>query len=913
MFKTSDEIRKSFRDFFVERGHAAVPSSSLIPAGDPTLLFANSGMVQFKDTFLGLEPRPYTRATTVQKCMRVAGKHNDFENVGPSPRHHTFFEMLGNFSFGDYFKKDAIQYAWDLFVNVWRLDPARLWFTVFEGDDEVPPDDEAAELWQRAGASPDRILRFGRKDNFWQMGETGPCGPNSEISYYRGEHPEDPAFNRRDYVNGDVDETLEFWNLVFMQYNRTLGPDGKYQLQPLPRPSVDTGAGLERLAAILQGKWSNYDTDLFEPIIATTRRLLAKPADDYNIPQRGVSYRVIADHARAVTFLIADGVLPSNEGRGYVTRLILRRAARHGQLLGFSGPFLGDVIPTVIDEMGEEYPEIVQYRDRILRTAREEEEKFLQTLHVGSNMLDDIVDEVRARGGSEIPGEAAFRLYDTYGFPLDLTREVARENNMIVDEQAFQIAMDQARDQSRKHSATGKMDGVAFQNARDQYDALKAGGALPPTGVIYNPYAGTEVETQVVGIVSGGELVSDLPEEGEGELVLAETRFYVESGGQISDTGTMRAVSGAWEFEVEDTRQPVPGFVVHIGRMVRGSARVGSRVMAQVDGARRLDIMRNHTATHLLHAELRRVLGSHVHQAGSLVAPDRLRFDFTHNRPLAPAELSSIEEGTNAAIFDNYLVQPHVLAKDEAIARGAMALFGEKYGEVVRMMEIDGISRELCGGTHVERTGQIGLFRIVSEGSVASGVRRIEATTGPAAYASLRASHTRLEQLAQSLRVTPDQVETRVSGLLSQLETQEKEIGRLRREMVKQQTESVDQFVQQVDGIRVLTRIVEVPTSELLREQTDYLRGKLGSGVVAVGALINGKPSIVVAVTPDLLERGLDARKLVAASAPVMGGGGGGRPSLAQAGGKESAKLQDALDMIARVVADSTHKASSTS
>ncbi|MBI4672471.1 MAG: alanine--tRNA ligase [Chloroflexi bacterium] len=919
MFRTSDEIRKSFLEFFAERGHVIVPSSSLIPAGDPTLLFANSGMVQFKDVFLGIEKRPYTRATTSQKCMRVSGKHNDFENVGPSPRHHTFFEMLGNFSLGDYFKKDAIQFAWDLFVNKWGMEPSRLWVTVFQGDDEVPADNEAIELWQKVGIPAERILGFGRKDNFWQMGETGPCGPNSEIHYYRGEHPEDPQFNRREYVNGDGEETIELWNLVFMQFNRYVASEGKYALDPLPRPSVDTGAGLERIAAIMQGKLSNYETDLFTPLIETTRKLLNKPADDYGIPQRGVSYRVIADHARAVTFLIADGVNPTNEGRGYVTRLILRRAARHGQLLGFNEPFLQDVIPTVIAEMGEVYPEIIQYRERILKTAREEEEKFLATLRVGTNLLDDIVSDLKAKGATEIPGDAAFRLYDTYGFPLDLTREVARENNMLVDEQAFRVAMDQAKATSRKFSATGKMDGAAFQAARDTYDALQASGALPAAGVHYNPYAGTKTDTRVVGIVCDGALVDELRAGQGGQLVLADTCFYVESGGQISDTGKIirprdASVSFrdpvAWEFRVDDTRQPVPGFILHIGEMVKGNARVNDNAVAEVDATRRMDIMRNHTATHLLHAELRRVLGTHVHQAGSLVAPDRLRFDFTHTHPVSAQDLAEIESGVNTDIFKNDSVEPFVLPKDEAIARGAMALFGEKYGDTVRMMEIvdsttsNPISQELCGGTHVERTGQIGLFHIVAEGSVASGVRRIEAVTGAAAYAELQKATAQVERLAVQVKTTPERLEQKIASLLAQIETQDKEIQRLRRAMAKRQAENVEALVKQVDGVQVLTHIVDVPNMDLLREQSDYFRDKIGSGIVALGAIINDKPSMIVAVTPDLVEKGFDAQKIVRASAPLMGGGGGGRPALAQAGGKDASKLQEALEQVVTVISN---------
>lgn len=911
-YMTSDDIRKSFKEFFIKHGHTAVVSSSLIPAGDPTLLFANSGMVQFKDTFLGVEKRPYLRATTAQKSMRVSGKHNDFENVGPSPRHHTFFEMLGNFSFGDYFKKEAIAFAWDLLVNEWKMDPHRLWFTVFAGDEEVPPDDEAIRLWKEVGGDPTHILKFGRKDNFWQMGETGPCGPNSEIHYYRGENPGDPQFNRAEYVNGDGEETIELWNLVFMQYNRMLVGENKYVLEPLPKPSVDTGAGLERIAAIMQGKLSNYETDLFTPIIETTRKLLNAPDDDYNVEKRGVSYRVIADHVRAVTFLIADGVNPSNEGRGYVTRLILRRAARHGQLLGFKEPFLERIIPTVIQEMGEEYPELFQERERIMKVAREEEDKFLTTLRVGSNLLDDIVSGLKAKGANQIPGDAAFKLYDTFGFPLDLTREVARENDMLVDEEAFRAAMQAAKATSRKFSATGKMDAEAFQNARDLFDTLRQRGGLPAAGVIYNPYKGTKTDTRVVGIVHEGELADELSTGERGQLVLADTCFYIESGGQISDTGNIlhlreEAVSFRdpveWDFRVDDTRQPVPGFVVHIGEMVKGSGKVGDKVVAQVDAVRRENIKRNHTATHLLHAELRRALGTHVHQAGSLVAPDRLRFDFTHTKAVAAKELAEIEAAVNADILKNDPVAPYVLPKEEAIARGAMALFGEKYGDTVRMMEIDGISRELCGGTHVEHTGQIGMFHIIAEGSVASGVRRIEAVTGPVAYGEMQKSVAQLERVADRVKTTPDQVEQKIQALMDQLDLKDKEISRLRREMAKRQAEDVDSLIRRVNGIKVLTHVVDAPTQDLLREQSDYFKSKLGSGIVALGAIINEKPSIIVAVTPDLIERGYDAQKIVRASAPIMGGGGGGRPSLAQAGGKDPSKLQDALDQVVKVVA----------
>ncbi len=911
MYMSSDQIRKTFLDYFAEHRHTIVASSSLIPAGDPTLLFANAGMVQFKDVFLGLEKRPYTRATTSQKCMRVSGKHNDFENVGPSPRHHTFFEMLGNFSFGDYFKREAIQFAWDLLVNRFGFEPQRLWFTVFEGDAQVPADDEAERLWYEVGARPGRVRRFGRKDNFWQMGESGPCGPNSEIHYYRGPNPEDPNFNRAEYVNGEGEETIEIWNLVFMQYDMRLNGT----LNPLPKPSVDTGAGLERMAAVLQGKTSNYETDLFQPIIRRTEELLGRPESDYyDNPKRAVSYRVIADHSRAIAFLIADGVNPSNEGRGYVTRLILRRAARHGQLLGFTEPFLDRVVPTVIGEMGQQYPELVRRREHILRTTREEEEKFLQTLRVGSEILDGLVAELKARGETVIPGEAAFRLYDTYGFPLDLTREVARENKFTVDERRFRAAMEEAAERSRAASGFGRMDDAEVRAARKALDELRAAGQLPERGVTYDPYAGVQVETTVAGILVGDQLIASLRTGEHAQMILPATCFYVESGGQLSDLGHIvhRAGgtngSGAWEFRVDDTRMPVPGLVVHMGQMVTGEAHVNDPVLAQVDAPRRLDIMRNHTATHLLHANLRAVLGEHVQQAGSLVAPDRLRFDFTHTKPVSNQELERIEAGVNQAILQDYAVQPNIMPYREAIAKGAMALFTEKYGDIVRMMEIDGISRELCGGTHVKQTGEIGLFHILSESSIGSGARRIEAVTGPRAYEEFHNGMRTLEALGEQLRATPDEVTGKVAVLLEQLDAQQKEIARLHRELAKRQAQNVEQVARNIRGVNVVSELVEVPSVDLLREQIDFFRNKIGSGVVAVGAVIGDKPNLVVGVTQDLVEKGFDARKIAGAAAKVMGGGGGGKPTLATAGGRDAAKLQEALDFVFKFVEEQGSK-----
>lgn len=908
MALSSRDVRRRFLEFFQQNQHAIVPSSSLVPVGDPTLLFVNAGMVQFKDAFLGLEEPPYRRAATSQKCMRVSGKHNDFENVGPSPRHHTFFEMLGNFSFGDYFKREAVRFAWDLLVGVCGLEPARLWFTVFEGDGEIPADDEAAQYWQEVGAPSERILRFGRRDNFWQMGETGPCGPNSEVHYYMGPHPEDSAFNHSGHVNGESGITIELWNLVFMQFNMLKNR----QLQRLPAPSVDTGAGLERVTAVLQNKASNYETDLFIPIIDHTRELLGARPEDY--VARGASYRVIADHSRAVTFLIADGVTPSSEGRGYILRLILRRAARHGRLLGFREPFLDRVIPTVIELMGDVYPELAQRREIILKTARLEEERFLQTLRVGSDILDNIMMELKAHGSTEIPGEAAFRLHDTYGFPLELTREVAREQAMAVDEAGFRGAMEEQSERSRAASVMGAIDDAALREYRAVLDRLKADAVLSPSGAQYEPYLGLYGEATVVALLRDRRPVEAVAQGDAVEVVLDQTHFYIESGGQVSDTGRIVKYQGEkdsngggpspeeWVIEVQDMRQPVSGLIVHEGRVIIGTPRVGDRVAAEVDEPRRWDIMRNHTATHLLQAELRAVLGNHVQQAGSLVAPDRLRFDFTHGAALTREELERIETGVNLAILRNYPVEPRHLAYREAIQRGAMALFTEKYGDVVRMMEIDGLSRELCGGTHVTNTSQIGVLHIVGESSIGSGLRRIEAVTGRMAVMQFQQRAAQIERLAGVLNATPADIEAKTQSLVDRAAEQEKEIARLRREVARREAEALLDRVEEVQGVHVLAAQVEAANTDILRELTDWFRDRMGSGVIVLAATIDGKPSMVASVTPDLVRQGYDAAKILREVAKVVGGGGGGKPTLAQAGGKDAGRIPEALALVPGLV-----------
>ncbi len=903
---TSPEIWQAFLDFFAERGHTVVPSSSLIPVNDPTLLFVNAGMVQFKNVFLGLEERPYRRATTVQKCMRVSGKHNDIENVGPSPRHHSFFFMLGNFSFGDYFKREAIRYAYDCLTRVFHLPSERLVYTVFHDDEE------AFSAWtQDIGVAPERVYRMGEKTNFWSMGDTGPCGPTSEVHYDFG--PEACTCHEPNCsvaLDNGCNRWLEIWNLVFMQYNQAA--DGTRT--PLPRPGVDTGMGLERLASIIQGVPSDYDTDLFVPIIRRTQELLGH--SDAQVQEHLVGYRVIADHVRAMVFLIGDGVLPGNEGRRYVLRLILRRAARHGKLIGFEGPFLGDVAEVVIEQMAPYYEELARRRDFILQTIRLEEERFQQTLSIGLRLLESEIAGLQAQGKTILPGPVAFKLYDTYGFPIDLTKDVARENGLTVDEVGFHQAMEEQRERSRGEQPV-VMDETRAAYARLLND-LKATGALDEDGVLYDPYSTTEVDTVLVAILRLNEGAPPtrvrMARQGERvELVIPITPFYVESGGQVSDTGVFaQPREGSdelqWEVQIEDTRQPVPGLIVHTGQVTQGTVREGDPCWAMVDYERRWDIMRNHTATHLLHSELRYVLGEHVHQAGSLVAPDRLRFDFTHPAMMTQEELAAVQRSVNAAILANYPVETVFTDYRTAVAEGAMALFGEKYGDVVRTLRIgppdQPFSYELCGGTHVNETAEIGLFHILSESSVGAGVRRIEAVTGRAAYELVERRLGQLDNIAAYLGIPADQVDRRVLSLLEEAQDAQKEVARLRRLLAQRDFEAVMKHVQEVNGVPVLAARVEASDADMLREMSDWFRQRVGSGVVVLGAAMEGRPSFVAAVTPDLVKRGLDAGRLVKAVARVVGGGGGGKPTLAQAGGRDVGRLKEALAQVPQLVAE---------
>lgn len=884
------EIRKRFLEYFQERNHQNVDSGNLVPADDPTLLFVNAGMVQFKDLLLGLEKRDYIRATTSQKCLRVSGKHNDLENVGPSPRHHTFFEMLGNFSFGDYFKRDAIQFAWDLLVNELGLELDRLWFSVYTDDDE------AIELWKEVGAPPERILRFGKKDNWWDMGEVGPCGPCTEIHYYWGDLEDQVAAG----VNVD-DEYLEIWNLVFMQFEQR-EPGG--ELIPLPKPSVDTGAGLERLASILQGKDNNYDTDAFTPIMDRIQELLGHTDDQRQ--QHLVGYRVIADHGRAVTFLISDGVMPGNEGRDYVVRMILRRAARFGKMIGFEEPFLAEICRVVIAEFGAHYTALKSDEDFIVQTVTAEEERFQRALNTGLSLLDGLMERLRAGGAPVIPGEDAFRLWDTYGFPLDITRDVAQENGFTVDEDGYLAALEQQRRQSGSDQ-----QGVAADNSVyvTLLEDLRSRALLDADGVRHLIYEDAEdADTIVIGLVKDGQAVNQAHAGDEVELILPETPFYVESGGQVSDTGEIEYFpedmqKPVWSVRVTSMRRPIPGLIVHVGEVTSGTVQVDDPAYAFIDTVRRWDIMRNHTATHLLHAELRGQLGEHVRQRGSLVAPDRLRFDFSHTQPVSAEQLRAIEQAANQAVLANYPVKDRLTGFDRAVAEGALAFFEEKYDDTVRVISIgDGsedISQELCGGTHVGTTGEIGPFLITSEGSSAAGVRRVEALTGRAAHAVLANRLAALDTVAAGLRVQPEQTVEAVQRLQEQNRQLERELEQTRAKLSRQQSETLLDHAVRLNGLAVLAQQVEANDVDALRQMTDWFRDKLGSSVVVLGSVINEKPMLVAAATDDAIEKGIHAGNLVRDAAKIVGGGGGGRPNMAQAGGRHADKLPEALGQVA--------------
>ncbi|MBK9306172.1 MAG: alanine--tRNA ligase [Nitrospira sp.] len=867
MTNSASDLRQAFIRYFEQQGHQAVPSSALIPQADPTLLFTNAGMNQFKRVFLGEETRAYKRAVSVQKCLRAGGKHNDLENVGYTRRHHTFFEMLGNFSFGDYFKEEAIRFGWEFLTDTVGLSKDRLWVTVFREDDE------AGELWKKIGVPASRIVRCDEKDNFWQMADTGPCGPCSEIHFDQG-----AVVPGDDRPNGDGDRVIEIWNLVFMQYNR----DAAGTLHPLPKPSIDTGMGLERLVAVAQGVLSNYDSDLFIPLLTAIANRAGMTYGDNDQSDR--SMRVVADHLRAITFLMTDGVLPSNEGRGYVLRRILRRAARHGRLLGIVEPFLYELTASVGEQMGKAYSEVTRAAGTIAEATRGEEERFIATLDQGLPILNDMIGKTRTAGGTILAGGDVFKLYDTYGFPMDLITEACREQGMTVDEPGFDAAIETQRTRARK---TGGFEQVTARPAVAEL-ATRVGSTQ------FLGYDRLESESVLRAILKGEQLVKEASEGDEVELALDATPFYAEGGGQVGDRGTLLGPEGL--VEITDTTRPAATLILHKGIVQKGKIREGESLRLAVDASTRQDAARNHTATHLVHAALRDLLGPHVKQYGSQVGPNRLRFDFAHFRPLSSRDIDDVESTVNEEIRKNKAVCAEVMSIQDAVANGALAFFGDKYGEQVRVVSVESFSKELCGGTHVGRTGDIGLFRIVSEGGVAAGVRRIEAQTGGGAYTLMKKLEADVRELSDVLKVSQSELAAKTRKLMGQLKDKERELEELKLKMAggsaaastAKTVAGVSVHVQRTDGLDV----------NGMRALADQLRDKLKSGVIALGAALGDeKVSLLVVVTKDLIGR-LKAGDVIKAMAAEVGGSGGGRPEMAQAGGKDPAKLDAALEKV---------------
>jgi alanyl-tRNA synthetase len=861
---TTNQLRQAFLDFFRDKDHEVVSSSPLVPGNDPTLLFTNAGMVQFKDVFLGSDKRKYDRAATSQRCVRAGGKHNDLENVGYTSRHHTFFEMLGNFSFGDYFKREAIKYAWEFLTDTLGLPPEKLWVTVFNDDDE------AADIWlNEMKVDPERFSRLGEKDNFWAMGDTGPCGPCSEIFF---DHGPDIAGGPPGSADEDGDRYVEIWNLVFMQFER----EANGVMTELPKPSVDTGMGLERIAAVMQGVHSNYQVDLFARLIEATAKSLGIDNDGSS------SLNVIGDHIRACSFLIVDGVLPGNEGRGYVLRRIVRRAIRHGKKLGAHDLFFYKLVAPLVDEMGDAYPELSKAQAHVEKVLKKEEQRFAETLDQGMEILDAQIADL---GGKEIPGDVVFKLYDTFGFPVDLTADIARERGLTLDQKGFEEAMAGQRDRARaasKFSAIGK-DGV-------ETDAVSE----------FLGYEGTEATCDVVALFNDGEAVDKLNLGEDGAVILSSTPFYAESGGQIGDTGSITA--GDHSFTVVDTQKNGKA-IVHYGSVQAGELSVGDKVEAHVDADRRQAIRLNHTATHLMHAALREVLGDHVQQKGSLVAPDRLRFDFSHFEPVSPEQLAAIEDIVNDQIRRNVSAVTKLMSYDDAVASGAIALFGEKYDDEVRVLSIGGFSIELCGGTHVERTGDIGIFKITHETGIASGVRRIEAVTGKGALEWIDAKQHVLNELGDMLKTKPDQAAAGVAQLLKQNKELQKKLATARHALITGEASDQEDNIQEVAGIKVLAARVEGVNAGLLREAVDLAKDKLQNAVVVLGTVEDGKVRLAAGVTKNNTDR-IKAGDLIKPIAETVGGKGGGRPDFAQAGGNKPEMLDQALASVSAWVAE---------
>jgi alanyl-tRNA synthetase len=896
---SSAAVRSAFLDFFRKQGHSIVQSAPLVPQGDPTLMFTNAGMVQFKDVFVGKEARAYTKAASCQKCIRISGKHNDLENVGVTARHHTFFEMLGNFSFGDYFKEATIAYAWELLTKELGISKERLVITVFGADAEapgVPADDDARRLWKKVtGFGDDRILGLGAKDNFWQMGDTGPCGPCTEIHYYMGDGaPDLSTFGQEPDASGRG--WVEIWNLVFMQFDRSIGASGPV-LAPLPKPCVDTGAGLERLACVLAGKVTNYDTDVLRALVEAAAQASGKRYGGTDAPD-DVSMRVIADHARTAAFLISEGIFPDRAGREYVLRRVMRRAIRHGHRLGIERPFLHEVALRVVELMASTYPELGQRRELIATVAEQEEVRFRQTIDRGLRILDEEVAQLRSKGAQVLPGDVAFKLYDTYGFPLDLTEVIARERDFRVDEAGYERALAE----QRARSEGSKVGEAAVADVWRVLQEAAGGVATRFTG--YETEAG---QAQVVAMARGGELVQEARAGDTVFVVVAETPFYAESGGQVGDTGVLRGTRGSnFEANVVETQRPIGALIVHTANIRAGAVKVGDEVELEVDHGRRQAIRRNHSATHLLHWALRVVLGEQATQKGSLVGPDRLRFDFSHGKPVSKAQLARIEDLVNDKILSNAPVLTEVLPMDEARARGAMAIFEEKYGDVVRVLTMTADSVELCGGTHARALGDIGLFKVVGESGVAAGVRRLEAVTGLSAVAHVRELERTVMAAAEALGAQPGEVPARIDKLQAERKQLDKEVAELKRKAALGGGggTGVEEWIRRardIPGGKCLAVRIDGADGATLREVAEQLRDKLGNAVVLVGAVTAGKVALVCAVSKSLTARH-PAGEVVKRAAAAVGGSGGGRPDMAQAGGTAVDRIDDALAVLDALV-----------
>jgi len=894
------EIREMFIKFFEEKGHKFVPSASLVPGGDATLLFTNAGMVQFKDVFLGTDERPYVRAANSQKCMRVAGKHNDLDEVGRDDSHHTFFEMLGNWSFGDYYKQEAITWAWELLTDVWGLDKSRLWTTYFKDElNEIDMDSEACEIWShQPGINKSQVLPFGRKDNFWEMAEVGPCGPCSEIHYDLGSD----ACNKKGLeghicsVNGDCSRYLEIWNLVFIQYNRL---DAK-TLNPLPKKHVDTGMGFERIVSIMQQKSSNYLTDLLYPAVQKVQAMTGD--SDADVLDNFTPYRVIADHVRATAFLIADGVVPGNMGRNYICRMIIRRASRFGRKLGLENPFMAQVADTIIAGYGKAYPELIKNRETILDNLTQEEIRFHKTLDSGMKVLTDLMEETRQAKKGVVDGGAAFDLYATHGFPMELTRDITREEGLDVDEKGYYEAMEAHRLASGAGKAFGTQGGDDVDIYRNIFEALTASGKLSASGVLYDPYEKMIWASTIQAILKQGKWVDEANEGDEVEIVLPETHFYIEAGGQVNDIGTIADPSQQkWLIEVDAIRKPAAGIIVHHGKVLKGCIKVDSPCLAAIQIDRRQDIMRNHTATHLLHAALKSVLGEHARQAGSLVAPDKLRFDFTHSAGMSATEIQQVEKFVNEAVLGAYPLKKQTQSLNEAIDAGATALFGEKYGEIVRSIAIGRdtpFSYELCGGTHVDNTADIGLFIILSEGSAAAGIRRIEAVTGKRAYELYQERMALLKATAVRVDAAYEQIPAKLDQLFETINQLKKENQRLTQLLANDAFQRHLNDVEIIHGFPVMA--LEIPNADIdtLRNLTDQFREKHPAGVVVLGTVKDDKPVLIASVGESLVEKGIHAGNIINAISSKIEGSGGGKPTLAQAGGKKPEGIADALAMV---------------